>query len=152
MATAIAAAERQIGVDMSLRQYDRNQFVATQGPWMQGRYQLALYDYQGSYDPDASWLLACDQRSPRGFGLARYCNPEVDRLLQKAGASYDRASRAAAYGEVQRIIARDLPYDFICQISEVDVIPSDLGGYVPPLLSPFNFVAGWHWLHPSRSN
>jgi len=34
---------------------------------------------------------------------------------------------------------------FLCQINEVDVIPSDLGGYVPPLLSPYNFVAKWYW-------
>jgi peptide/nickel transport system substrate-binding protein len=152
MATAIEAAEREIGVDMSLRQYDRNQFVSLQGPWMQGRTQLALYDYQGSYDPDASWLLACDQRSPRGFDLSRYCNPAVDALLHKAAASYDRGTRSAAYRAVQRTIAHDLPYDFLCQISEVDVIPSNLGGYTPPLLSPFNFVANWYRLHPSGRN
>jgi hypothetical protein len=46
---------------------------------------------------------------------------------------------------VQRQIVNDLPYDFICQISEVDVIPSDLGGFGRPLLSPFNSVASWHW-------
>lgn len=153
MATAIAAAEREVGIDMSLRQYDRNQFNALEGPWMQGRTQLTLYDYQGAYDPDASWLLGCSQRSPHGFDLSRYCNPAVDALLQKGAASYDRASRIAAYRKVQSTIARELPYDFLCQISEVDVIPSNLGGFAPPLLSPFNFVAGWHWtLHPSSRN
>ncbi len=152
MATTISAAEREIGIDVSLRQYDRNLFNALEGPWMQGRYQLALYDYQGTYDPDASWLLACNQRSPGGFDLSRYCNPQVDALLQKAAATYDRASRIDAYREVQSTIARDLPYYFLCQISEVDVIPSDLGGFMPPLLSPFNFVADWHWLHPSSRN
>ena len=120
---------------------------------MQGRTQLALYDYQGTYDPDASWLLGCSQRSPHGFDLSRYCNPAVDAVLKKGAASYDRASRIAAYREVQSTIARDLPYDFLCQISEVDVIPSNLGGFVPPLLSPFNFVADWHWtLHPAGRN
>lgn len=152
MATAIAAEERSIGIDMSLRQYDRNQFNSLQGPWMQGRTQITLYDYQGTYDPDASWLLGCDQRSPHGFDLSRYCNPGVDALLREGAASYDRAARLAAYRAVQRTIAHDLPYDFLCQISEVDVIPADLGGYVPPLLSPFNFVADWYWLHPPSRN
>lgn len=152
MATAIAAAERDIGVDMSVRQYDRNQFNSLEGPWMQGRTQLTLYDYQGTYDPDASWLLACDQRSPHGFDLSRYCNPAVDALLRTGAASYDRATRVAAYRAVQRTIAHDLPYDFLCQISEVDVLPADLGGYSPPLLSPFNSVAGWYWLHPAGRN
>jgi peptide/nickel transport system substrate-binding protein len=152
MATAIAAAERAIGIDVSLRQYDRNLYVSVQGPWEQGHYQLSLYDYQGLYDPDASWMLACDQRAPRGFNVSRYCSSAVDALLQRAAASYDRATRIAAYSAVQRQIAAEMPYVFLCQINEVDVIPSDLGGYVAPLLSPYNFVARWYWLHPAGRN
>src|SRR5262249_6277239 len=75
MATAIAAAERLVGIDVSLRKYDRNLYVSVQGPWEQGHYQLSLYDYQGLYDPDASWMLACDQRAPNGFNVSRYCSP-----------------------------------------------------------------------------
>jgi ABC-type transport system substrate-binding protein len=77
--------------------------------------------------------------------MARYCNPTVDALLHKAASAYDRPARAASYRAVQQIIQHDLPYDFLCQINEVDVIPANLEGYVPPLLSPFNFVADWHW-------
>ncbi len=148
LATAIAAAERDAGVAVTLRQYDRNLFNAEDGPMIQGRYQLSLYDYQSNYDPDASWLLACDQQAPHGFNMARYCNPAVDALLHKAALSYDRPARAASYRAVQQIIQRDLPYDFLCQVNEVDVIPANLEGYVPPLLSPFNFVADWHWKKP----
>ncbi|HUN28424.1 MAG TPA: hypothetical protein VMV65_01335, partial [Alphaproteobacteria bacterium] len=110
---------------------------------IQGHYQVSLYDYQGTEDPDASWLLACNERSPHGFNLARYCNPSVDALLERAAASFDRATRIAAYSQVQKRIAADLPYYFICQISEVDVIPTNLQGYQRPLLSPFNSVASW---------
>ncbi|HTU68823.1 MAG TPA: peptide ABC transporter substrate-binding protein [Candidatus Baltobacteraceae bacterium] len=145
LATAIAAAERSVGVDVSLRAYPRVQYIAEDGPIIQGRYQLSLYDYQGSFDPDAAWLLACNQRAPRGFNMSRYCNPGVDALLRRGQASFDRQTRIAVYAEVQRRIAQDLPYFFICQISEVDVIPANLGGYQRPLLSPFNSVASWYW-------
>ncbi|MGB6986529.1 MAG: hypothetical protein WBD74_11200, partial [Candidatus Aquilonibacter sp.] len=57
--------------------------------------------------------------------------------------TFDRAKRIAAYHAVQMQIAYDLPYFFICQISEVDVIPSNLRGYARPLLSPFASVASW---------
>jgi peptide/nickel transport system substrate-binding protein len=143
--TAIAAAERSIGVDMTLRQYARTQYLETGGPFLGGRYQVSLYDYQAAYDPDASWLLACDQRAPHGFNVAAYCNPAVDALLQRAASSFDRKVRIAAYRSVQRQIASDLPYDFICQISEVDVVPSKLGGFAPPLLTPFGTAAAWYW-------
>jgi peptide/nickel transport system substrate-binding protein len=142
-ATAIAEEERAIGVDVTLRQYDREQFIATDGPIIQGHYQIALYDVQATYDPDASWYLACDQRAPHGFNLARYCNRTVDALLHRAAATFDRAERIAAYHRVQQLIASDLPYDFLCQISEVDVIPSSLRGYADPILSPFNSVSSW---------
>jgi hypothetical protein len=49
----------------------------------------------------------------------------------------------SAYRAVQRIIARDLPYMFLCQIREIDVVPVNLRGFVPPLLSPFNSVENW---------
>jgi peptide/nickel transport system substrate-binding protein len=145
LATAIAAAERDAGIAVTLRSYDRNQFISENGPMIQGRYQLSLYDYQSNYDPDASWLLACDQQAPYGFNMAHYCNHAVDALLRKAASVYDRSARAASYYAVQRIVRHDLPYDFLTQISEIDVIPTNLEGYVPPLLSPFNFVSSWHW-------
>jgi peptide/nickel transport system substrate-binding protein len=142
-ATAIAAAERSVGIEFSLRQYVRGQFIGNEGPVIQGRYQVSLYDYQGTVDPDASWALGCKQRAPHGFNVSRYCNASVDALLEHAASSFDPAVRLAAYSRVQRQIANDLPYYFICQISEVDVIPTSLQGYQRPLLSPFNSVASW---------
>ena len=142
-ATAIAAEERTVGIDVPMRRYERTQFISLEGPEMQGHYQVSLYDYQAAEDPDAAWLLGCDQRSPRGFDISRYCNAKVDALLQQGAATFDRTKRIAAYRAVQQQIAYDLPYFFICQISEVDVIPSNLRGYARPLLSPFASVASW---------
>ncbi len=144
-ATLIAAQERAVGIDVTLKQYAREQFLALGGPITQGRYQVALYGYQSSYDPDVSWLLACSQRGPHGFNDARYCNTAVDRALREASSSFDRATRSRDYRFVQRQVLTDVPYDFLCQISEVDVIPSILMGYDPPLLSPFRTVARWHF-------
>ena len=142
-ATAIAAEERAIGIDVSLHQYDRTMLLAMDGPLMQGRYQVSLYDYQSAGDPDASWLLACSQRSPHGFNFARYCNAATDALLAHASATFDRRSRATDYAAIQRRVARDLPILFLCQVSEVDVIPDRLAGYDRPLLSPFTSVVSW---------
>ncbi len=142
-ATAVAAAEHAIGIDVSMHQYDRTQFLSIQGPMIQGRYQVTLYDYQATYDPDVSWLLACNQRGPNGFNDTRFCNAQVDDLLARGASSYDRSTRAAAYRQIQHILADQLPYAFLCQISEVDVIPENLRGFAPPLLSPFNSVATW---------
>ena len=144
-ATAVGAAERAVGIDVSMRQYDRTQFLSNEGPMMQGHYQITLYNYQATYDPDVSWLLACDQRGPHGFNDTRFCDASVDALLARGAASFDRSTRTAAYAEIQRKLATALPYVFLCQVSEVDVIPNNLQGFAPPLLSPFNSVASWRY-------
>jgi peptide/nickel transport system substrate-binding protein len=142
-AVIVAAQERAVGIDVEQKRYSPEQFFATDGPIMQGRYQAGIYGYQSSYDPDVSWLLACSQRGPNGFNDARYCNAAVDRALRDGSSSFDRASRMRDYAFVQRQILADLPYDFLCQTSQIDVIPTNLEGYDPPLLSPFTSIARW---------
>ncbi len=118
-------------------------YVANDGPLMQGHYQISLYDYHSNYDPDAAWLIACDQRSPGGFNMARYCNPAVDSALLNATYVFDRAHRRLLYRHIQDALVRDMPYFFLAQAREIDVIPTALQGYDRPLLSPFNSVARW---------
>lgn len=143
LATAIAAAESAIGVDVALKRYTREVYLANDGPVLQGRFQIQLYDYHSNYDPDAAWLLACDQRSPSGFNVARYCEPAVDASLSRASALFGRPQRRAAYERIQTRISEDMPYFFLAQASEIDVVPSRLAHYEQPLLSPFNSVANW---------
>jgi peptide/nickel transport system substrate-binding protein len=142
-ALAIAAAVKAIGIDMSLRGFERQQFIGRDGPMLGAHFDVSLYDYQGSFDPDASWFLACNQRAPNGFNIAGYCNAAMDRLLADAAASFDRNRRIADYRAVQAQMQSALPYVMLCQISEVDVIPSTMHGFAQPLLSPFSSVASW---------
>jgi peptide/nickel transport system substrate-binding protein len=142
-ASLIVEYERAVGIDLTTKRYGIEEFVASGGPLSQGRFQVALLPYQSTYDPDASWLLSCDQRAPGGFNFARYCSPAIDHALQRGTYLFDRAARRRAYSFVQRQLLTDMPYDFLCQISEIDVIPSRLEGYEHPLLSPYNSVARW---------
>lgn len=141
---AIVEEERSIGLEVSVKRYAREQFTALDGPLMQGRFDVALYSYQSDYDPDPSWLLSCAQRSPHGFNSAHYCNAAVERAMADGIASYDRSARSRAYALVQRQLLKDVPYDFLCQVSEIDVVPDWLRGFDRPLLSPFVSVARWH--------
>jgi peptide/nickel transport system substrate-binding protein len=139
----IVEDERAVGINVMTKRYSREEFIAQNGPLTQGRFQVAVLSYQSTYDPDASWLLSCDQRAPRGFNFARYCNSAVDRALQRGVYAFDRAARRRVYSFVQRQLFTDVPYDFLCQVSEIDVLPSGLEGYEQPLLSPYNSVARW---------
>ena len=50
------------------------------------------------------------QTPPAGFNRGHYSNPEVDRLLDLAGAATGEAERKKYYGDVQKIVAEDAPY------------------------------------------
>jgi ABC-type transport system substrate-binding protein len=94
-------------------------------------------------DPDPSTFLSCDELPPNGFNRARYCNHEMDRALQAALSVYARSDRRRIYRWVQRRLLTDVPYHFLWQVSDIDVIPSTLRGYEPSPVSPFASVARW---------
>jgi peptide/nickel transport system substrate-binding protein len=145
LATIIAAQERAVGIDVTRQRYSRQVFFSLAGPFYSERYQVALYYFQSTLDPDVSWEFGCNQRPPNGFNTPSYCNRAVDRALAHAVTVFDRKSRLRDYSFVQHQILKDLPYYFLCQLSEIDVIPSSLRGYERPLLSPFNSVARWRY-------
>ena len=55
-------------------------------------------------------MFHSNQVPPAGFNRGHYSNPDVDRLLDAASASGDDARRLELFQQVQRIVARDLPY------------------------------------------
>jgi len=71
----------------------------------------------------------------------RYCNPEVDALLDKAGQENDQAKRVAYYSEAQKLIAQDvpiyftetLPYHTIYNHTKVGNPPNTIWGTCSPL-------------------
>ena len=135
-ALLIVEYERGVGIEVTTKRYSPEEFLGQDGPLSQGRFQVALVSYQSNYDPDASWLLSCDQRAPSGGNYARYCDPAVDRALRLGIHVPARAARRRAYSFVQRQLITDVPYDVLCQLSEVDVLPLRLQGYE----SPFAFA------------
>jgi len=109
-AVLIQSAFAKIGVDLAYRRYPANQlFAHPDGILASGKFDLALYQWFWGVDPDLSDLYSCAAVSPRGQNEARYCNPQVDRLLHDAIVHYDHARRRADYVRVQEILAHDLP-------------------------------------------
>jgi peptide/nickel transport system substrate-binding protein len=135
--------ERAIGIDVTMKRFGSgNQFYALDGPLYQGRFQAAIFNYDSGFDPEPSWLLSCAQRAPNGFNWARYCNRAVDRAIRSAASVFHRAARRRAYSLVQRLLAADIPYDFLWQNSQIATIPSGLRGF-ETLISPYDSVARW---------
>jgi peptide/nickel transport system substrate-binding protein len=132
-----------VGINLVTRVYDRSELFALDGPLYRGNFQAALMGFGSAVDPDPSSWISCDQRTPNGSNFSHYCSEAVDRALRRAISVYDRAERRRIYSFIQRQLLADVPYDFLWQSPEVDVIPSALHGYQPSLVSPYNSVAHW---------
>ena len=148
LATAIQAAERNAGVDVSLRQFAIATLVAPPsqgGPLYGGRFGVALYSFIAGFDPDVTDQFNCGRIPPHGFNKTRYCNPRLDNLLDRASSSFDRKERTALYNEAERILAHDLPMDALYQAISVNAFPRRLQGQTTAVTTPFWNVAAWQY-------
>jgi peptide/nickel transport system substrate-binding protein len=140
---------RAAGIEIDAKPFDVNQLYARNGPLYRRAFQLALLGLESGVDPNPAQYLACNQRTPIGFNFATYCNASVDRAIGGALATYDPAVRRRLYADVQRALVKDVPYIFLWQSSEVDVVPRRLSGYEPNAAGgPYTSVAHW-WLAQS---
>jgi peptide/nickel transport system substrate-binding protein len=138
----IADEERAIGIDVTTRRYGSALFELN-GPLYQGRFQAAVLNLEAGTDPDPAGFFACGRRAPHGVNWSRYCNPAVDRAIDRGVSVFDRAARRHAYAFIQRQLIADVPMDFLWQIGQIDVIPSRLQGFDPVL--GYASVARWRW-------
>jgi peptide/nickel transport system substrate-binding protein len=138
---------KALGIGITLRSYRIEHYYApasSGGPLYGGKFQLALLD-GGFADPDVSRIYGCGAVAPHGYNFARYCNPSLDALDRAALSTYDISQRLAAYAQVQRILARDVPSFTLWQDRELDIVPRRLRGFAPSIVSPLYDVAHWSW-------
>jgi peptide/nickel transport system substrate-binding protein len=99
-----------IGIELDVRTYE---FATLYSDVQAGNFQLFFLQWSGGSlaDPDIlRRVFHSNQVPPAGFNRGHYSNPDVDRLLDEASASSDAGRRLELFQQVQRIVARDLPY------------------------------------------
>lgn len=132
--TAMQEYWREIGVDMEIQLEEFGALVERITTTYD--FDVVLLGFGWSASPDQSAMWACDSYGG-GFNFVKYCNPEVDALLQEALAEPDQAKRIELYTEMQNLLFEDLPMaiiDFPQLPTGVsnglhNVFPSDLNLY-----------------------
>ncbi len=110
LAAVLQQQLRQAGIALDIRSFEFATFYADV---IKGAFQLYSLRWIGyaNQDPDifedafhsASFP---PKRANRGY----YSNPELDRLVEEGRRTLDQQQREKIYAQVQRILARDLPY------------------------------------------
>lgn len=119
---------RQVGIEVDIQS---NEFATFLEDVQKGNFQLFSLRRAGVSDPDFySVIFASTAMPPEGQNRGYYRNQQVDRLLAQARETFDREERKRLYGEVQRILAEDLPYVSLYHRSNVAIIDDQLEGFV----------------------
>lgn len=119
---------RQIGVEVEIQS---NEFGTFLEDVQKGNFQVFSLRRAGVSDPDFySAIFSAGALPPEGQNRGYYVNPELDRLLEQARATFDQGQRKQLYGQVQQILARDLPYVSLFHRSNIAIMKKGLTGYV----------------------
>jgi len=131
---------REVGVELDVRTYE---FATLYADVLAGNFQLYTLQWTAGAlaDPDIlRRVFHSKQAPPAGFNRGRYSNPEVDALLDHADNLEDSAQRLELYAQVQRILARDVPYVSLWYKTNVAVAQRGLANVRLTPLADFYFL------------
>ncbi|GFP26668.1 peptide/nickel transport system substrate-binding protein [Candidatus Hakubella thermalkaliphila] len=96
---------RQVGINVAIDNYDPPTWFAEKVG--QGDYEMGIWAWLVSPDPDLEVLFAKDRIPPEGQNFYWYENDKVTELLKQANTEVDDAKRLPLYQEVQKLLADD---------------------------------------------
>lgn len=131
MGTAIQADLAAVGLNVEIKTYEWNAFLAEVNPGLEGKGDMAEMAWMTS-DPDTLPFLTLRTAAfpaEGGFNSSYYSNPEVDTLLDKARATTDPAVRADLYKQVQAITHADAPWLFVANWKQNAVVTAAVSDF-----------------------
>lgn len=119
---------KDIGFDVDLQPLERA--VMIQKVFLDWEYDLTLQSFVSSGDPAIGYhrLYITTTTKAQFTNQTGYSNPKVDELLAKAATAPDVKARASFYGELQTILANDLPSLVLFDEEGVDFASKKLSG------------------------
>jgi len=142
----IQAMLAKAGIDAGVKYYPGDILFAPAGSGgilENGKFDVALAGWSAGIDPDDSSQFMCRNVAPNGFGFARYCSAEMDRLQNEALSTYDIAARKKAYAGIQQLLARDVPAIFLWYTRQFEPAYADFKELDPnPVTDSWN---AWEW-------
>jgi peptide/nickel transport system substrate-binding protein len=138
----IQAALHDIGVEIEAKPYLGSLLFASYGAGgilQTGKFDLNLSGWIAGVDPDDSSQFMCKFIPPAGHNYTRECSKEMDAAQDEALGTFDQAKRKAAYSKIQRILADDMPQDFLWWPRQIQSINPDFKGFSPnPVTESWN--------------
>jgi peptide/nickel transport system substrate-binding protein len=109
MAAVLQQQLREVGIALDIRTYE---FATFFSDITKGAYQMySMRWIGGNQDPDIfEYVFDSSSFPPKRANRTFYSNARVDELIREGRSTLDQQKRKIIYGEIQRIVAEDLPY------------------------------------------
>ncbi|MCP8940799.1 ABC transporter substrate-binding protein [Alsobacter sp. SYSU M60028] len=122
----IQSMANEAGFDVKLKS---TEFATMLNEGTKGDFQANQYGWSGRPDPDGNIhaFVTCKG----GLNDWKYCNPEVDKLLDQARTVADPAKRKELYTAAQKILHEDLPIIHLYHESWIWGMKKKLEGFTP---------------------
>ena len=124
VAEVIQAMASEIGINMKIRV---TEFATSLKQAEQGNYQAYLLAWSGRTDPDGNVYSFHKCNAPLNY--SGYCNPEVDKLLDKSRVPSDLPTRKAIYNKITKIVLNDEPIIYLYHRKILIAHTTKLQGY-----------------------
>jgi peptide/nickel transport system substrate-binding protein len=107
LAAVLQQQMREVGIALDIRTFEFATFFADV---TRGAFQIySLRWIGGNEDPDIFETFSSNRFPPKGTNRGFYSNPRVDSLIDSARREADQDVRKKLYGEIQEILAQDVP-------------------------------------------
>lgn len=116
----------EAGFDVTLKS---TEFATLLDEQTRGNYQLSRSDWSGRVDPDGNihQFVTCKG----GLNDTKYCNAEVDKLLNEARASTDEKVRKQKYDAAAVILNDEQPMIYLGHQSWIWAMKKNVTGFTP---------------------
>jgi peptide/nickel transport system substrate-binding protein len=114
---------------------------------MTSRYDIAEFEDGMGYDPDDSWLLACDQIPPKGTknNIAFYCNPALDSLYKQELATADPGLRQQIFHQIHDLYLTEFPFIVLYSPPDIAMVRKGTHNYLPGPIGAEETINIWEW-------
>jgi peptide/nickel transport system substrate-binding protein len=132
---------KAVGIEIRTRQYAPATFFAPyqdNGIIYGGKWDMTMFTWQTDPVGEISNIWECNQIPPNGQNVTRFCNAELDRLLEEFKMTYDTERHRQILDQEMRIIVANVPTIVLYVEKSGNAYDNRLTGWNPGAWTPFD--------------